>query len=306
MSRLLRPVVAALVAAAGCAALAVLVGAAAPAQAAACSTASGVTVVADFNGLGGGVQGACVADGGGDKASDLFPAAGFPLNLQTPGSPGYVCQVSGKPNGCGRPDGDAYWGLWWSDGRTGRWTYASLGAASLRVPDGGYVAFAWDDAAGEVQPSYTPAAHAAPSPTPQPTQPTQQPPPQPTQAPTRTPSASPAPSGTSTSAAPGAPTTTPTATTETPSTSAPTTASGTPTAPTSTATTTAPAEGTPTATDNGTETGSGTGLADPVAPTAADTDDDGGLPGWLAPLVIVLLFGVAGAVVLLKRRRPTP
>ena len=35
-------------------------------------------------------------------------------------------------------------------------------------------------------------------------------------------------------------------------------------------------------------------------PTATD---DGGLPGWLAPLVIVLLFALAGVVLLLQRRR---
>ncbi len=29
------------------------------------------------------------------------------------------------------PPADAYWGLWWSDGTTGKWTYSSLGAASL-------------------------------------------------------------------------------------------------------------------------------------------------------------------------------
>ena len=50
-----------------------------------------------------------------------------------------------------------------------------------------------------------------------------------------------------------------------------------------------------------------TDLADPVAPTSADADgDDGGLPGWLAPLVIVLLFGLAGGFLLLQRRRTAP
>ena len=41
------------------------------------------------------------------------------------------------------PPADAYWGLWWSDGESGSWSYASVGAGSLTVPDGGYVAFAW-------------------------------------------------------------------------------------------------------------------------------------------------------------------
>ena len=67
-----------------------------PAAAAGCATADGVTVVVDFHELGGGVQTACVTDGGGDRASDLFPAAGFALDY-VQRQPGFVCRVAGKP-----------------------------------------------------------------------------------------------------------------------------------------------------------------------------------------------------------------
>ena len=117
-----------------------------PASAATCSSAAGVSVVVDFHELGGGVRTACVADGGGRTAGSLFPAAGFPLTY-VQRQPGFVCRVSGAPadDPCvNTPPADAYWGLWWSDGRSGSWTYASTSAGSLRVPDSGYVAFSWN------------------------------------------------------------------------------------------------------------------------------------------------------------------
>ena len=80
-------VVAAVVAAAASTALP-----ASPASAAGCRTADGVTVVVDFHELGGGVQTACVADGGGDTASRLFSAAGFTLSY-VQRQPGFVCRI---------------------------------------------------------------------------------------------------------------------------------------------------------------------------------------------------------------------
>ncbi len=65
-----------------------------PAAAAECRGSSGVTVVVDFNSLGGGVQGACVNRGG--RASSLFTSAGFPLKYAQR-QPGFVCRVSGVP-----------------------------------------------------------------------------------------------------------------------------------------------------------------------------------------------------------------
>ena len=44
--------------------------------------------------------------------------------------PGFVCRINGAPasDPCvNTPPADAYWGLWWSDGKSGSWTYSSVG-----------------------------------------------------------------------------------------------------------------------------------------------------------------------------------
>ena len=145
-----------------------------PAAAAACTSTTGVTVLADFEQLGGGVPTTCVADGGGKAASTLFESAGLPLTYAQR-QPGFVCQVSGQPAGdpcVNASPADAYWGLWWSNGDPGStWTYSSLGVTSLKVPAGGLVAFAWDQVEGDAVPAASasrPAAASSPSPTPVP------------------------------------------------------------------------------------------------------------------------------------------
>lgn len=175
MSRLVRLVAAtALVAATG-------LTVAAPAYAEACSSDSGVTVVVDFHELGGGIEQGCVADQG--TADDLFVAAGH--TLQSVNGQAFVCRVDGLPTqeqeSCARtPPEDAYWGLWWSDGESGSWTYATLGAYSLDVPDGGAVAFSWNGSSTRSEPGSPPPQHESaedPSEEPEPTRnPTTQPP----------------------------------------------------------------------------------------------------------------------------------
>ncbi len=175
MTRLVRLAAAtALVAAAG------LTGPA-PAYAAACSTASGVSVVVDFHELGGGLQQVCDAGGGGQKASALFPDNGFPLTY-VQRQPGFVCQVSGAPadESCvNTPPPDAYWGLWWSDGESGTWSYSSVGVASLTIPDGGSVALSWNGSSTKSPPGAPPPQHQSgqePSEKPEPTRSPTQPP----------------------------------------------------------------------------------------------------------------------------------
>jgi hypothetical protein len=41
-------------------------------------------------------------------------------------------------------------------------------------------------------------------------------------------------------------------------------------------------------------------IQDPVDPAAATTDE--GLPGWVAPVLVVVLLGAAGAVAVVRRR----
>ncbi len=159
-------------------------GPAAPAAAATCGSGGGVTVIVDFRELGGGVQGQCVRDGGGQRASSLFPAAGFPLEDVRTENGFFVCRVSGAPDSSREdcvdtPPADAYWGLWWSTG-DGRWSYSNYGANGLKVPDGAWVGFSWKQGAGEAQAPRvtprTPAPQPSPSPQPSPTPAPQQPP----------------------------------------------------------------------------------------------------------------------------------
>ncbi|MGL5826884.1 MAG: hypothetical protein ACRCYU_19050 [Nocardioides sp.] len=133
-----------------------------PAEAAGCPGATGVTVVVDYHQLGGGAVTGCASAGGGKTASSVFPAAGFPLTYVAR-SPGFVCRVSGKPaaDPCvNTPPATAYWSLWWSDGKSGSWTYSTLGVGSLRVPTGGYVAFSWQGQAGKAAPGIAPTKRA--------------------------------------------------------------------------------------------------------------------------------------------------
>ncbi|MDI6910263.1 hypothetical protein [Nocardioides sp.] len=262
---------------------------AAPASAAGCASADGVTVVVDFHELGGGVQTACVADGGGQTASQLFPAAGFPLDY-VQRQPGFVCRVSGKPadNPCvNTPPADAYWALYWSDGKSGRWNYATSGAGGQHVPDGGYVGFSWQGSDDSAPPGASPAPHPTASATP--TQGS-------TQGPGHASSSGPPPSAHATpSGQAGASTM---ATTEA-SPSATTSEPG--------KRKRKPAES-PSATTSGSATAEAPGSPSESPGLTAATSDpadpgDGGLPTWVAPAVIVLLFGAAGGTALVRRRR---
>jgi hypothetical protein len=136
---------------------------AAPAAAEGCAGGRGVTVVVDFNELDGGTRIACATQGGGRTASRLFTDAGFDL---TPAQrdPSFVCRVAGEPadDPCvNTPPADAYWSLWWSDGSS-PWTYATLGVDALTVPQGGSVAFSWQQGNATRSPD-VPVGGGAPS-----------------------------------------------------------------------------------------------------------------------------------------------
>lgn len=136
---------------------------AAPAQAAACTGRTGVTVVV-------GSQVGCDPSAGGDAASN-FIGAGHALTYARR-EPGFVCRVDGQPasDPCvNASPASAYWGLFWSDGTSGSWVYSSLGVGSLTVPAGGSVAFVFQTGGGRTMPSVAPPRASAPSPTAEPT-----------------------------------------------------------------------------------------------------------------------------------------
>jgi len=191
--------------------------------------------------------------------------------------PGFVCRVDGGPadDPCvNTPPDNAYWSLWWSDGKSGTWSYAAQGIGALQVPDGGYVALSWQGGDGKAAPRVTPKALPAPAPSP-------------THKPSRHPTAS------STTHPPDAPSSTPTSTatprpTATPvhqSTHKPSASTPAPSRATRSADTTQ-AAGTPEqAVDDSGESGSG------------------GLPGWVAPVLVVALLGAAVTVAVVRRKR---
>jgi hypothetical protein len=262
-----------------------------PASAAACDSAAGVTVIVDPHGLGGGVQVVC-DPGGGAKAATLFTRNGFDL-AYVQRQPGFVCRVDGAPasDPCvNTPPADAYWGLFWSDGHSGTWSYATTGVGSLSIPDGGYVAFSWQGSTAKALPGVTPAAHTSAS---------------------ASPSASPSPShsaggghgngnGSGGSATPSAD-----ASTAAPSSSA---ASGSASA-SPRHHRTKHASASPDAVVAGSTSPSAAAeVSDTTEPAAARTGDTRteGLPGWVVPAVLVLLAGSAGGVAFVRRTRGAP
>ena len=304
-------------------------------MAAACSGATGVTVVVDRGALGGGIDEVCNASGGGKSATTLFTGAGFSLTYVQQ-TPGFVCRINGQPasDPCVKtPPTDAYWGLWWSDGTTGSWSYASVGAGSLTVPDGGYVAFAWQSGSRSA-PGVPAPAHASAS------------------SPTATPSSSPSTGGSGGGSSGGtsggggsngnngnggggnggggggggngghaSASPTPSAAGK-PSSSASAIASGTPSATPSASVSESPTgkagrggKGGPSATPTPSSSALPVTPTDPVSPSAAadgvaevqTTDDGSPLPVWVVPVVILALAVGAGVMFVVRRRgRPAP
>ena len=283
----LRLAVAALVAAT------VGLGAATPAQAATCTTSHGVTVVVDFHQLGGGVQTACDVSGAGRTAATQLTDVGHSL-VYVQRQPGFVCRIDQAPSSdpcVNTPPTDAYWSLWWSDGKSGAWTYASTGVGGLKVPDGGYVAMSWQGGAAKAPPRVTPKSHpqASSSPTPRPS-----------------PHPSPHPSTSPTHPASSAPPDAPTSASSSASAAPAAGSSGGPThrahAHASTKPEPAPTRGAHSRSARA-DGPLGTGAAPASASTSASTTaGGGGLPGWLAPAAVVLLFAAAGTVVVVRRR----
>ena len=277
------------------------------AQAAACGDGSGVTVVVDYASLGGGVGQSCAGTG---TARQQFEAARYALT-DVQSQPGLVCRVAGAPADVScqdSPPAGAYWALWTSDGKSGRWSYASRGVDTLRVPAGGTVAFVWDDVAGDRTPSVSPAVHAtvptavpttsAPS-----TQPTKKPTKQPTKQPTRKPTEQPTEQpSTQTTAQPAEPPASPPSTA--PTTAAPST-SASPTSPSQPAESapgkasgtkvselpSSPASTAPSATDEPV-----------VSPAAQQSEQEDGVPTWLVLTLLGLVLVAAGAVAVRRRR----
>lgn len=257
-----------------------VVAAVGPAAAAACPQGQGVTVVV-------GSSISCDANGGG-SAADNFSDAGYTLT-RVDRQPGFVCQVNGEPASAScvnTPPSNAYWGLFWSDGTSGTWKYASQGAYSLSVPAGGWVGFRFQDSNTRTVPGVTPGG-PAPKPT---TKPTVKPKatPKPTAKPAAKPSAKPTAKAVAPSAKPSA------------SASAPTPAASASPIPSATTPTPAvtptesPADDETTASPDDAETSETTDTSS--AANSSDSSDGSGSLGLVAGALVLALIGGMGAV----------
>ncbi len=140
-----------------------LVAGAAPAQAAACSGTSGVTVVVDFG------SSTSVRCAPGDPSSGLaaLAAAGFSVK-QVQRQPGFVCRIDGAPasDPCvNTPPTSAYWAYFHAS-RGGSWSYSSLGAASYDPKPGSVEGWSFGSggAPGTAPPAPTPRQTPKPAP----------------------------------------------------------------------------------------------------------------------------------------------
>lgn len=102
----------------------------------ACPTAAGVTVVVDFQDLGGGVWLRCT-DGSADTGFQALERAGIPYRTAVR-SPGFLCRIDELPAGdpCINPSPTAAYWSYWVAPRGGSWCYSNIGAASRNPPEG--------------------------------------------------------------------------------------------------------------------------------------------------------------------------
>lgn len=114
-----------------------------PAEAAACTSASGVSIVIDF---GSSIQTGC-ASGDPSSAWAAIQAAGFTLEGTQRFPATFICRVNGYPGAAAEacvstPPATAYWALWHGPAG-GSWTYSNSGAASLNPAPGTAIGLAF-------------------------------------------------------------------------------------------------------------------------------------------------------------------
>ncbi|WP_446666011.1 hypothetical protein [Flexivirga sp. B27] len=136
------------------------VGSAAPAHAEAyngyCKTSSGVTVVVDFRGLGGGVAIRCSPVGSGASGLDALQAAGIPVEGTRDVGLSVACRIYGKPTAtqelpggyhesCARmPPTKAFWSYWQAP-NGGSWSFSQKGLSTSQVIPGGFEGWSFSE-----------------------------------------------------------------------------------------------------------------------------------------------------------------
>ena len=247
-----------------------------------CTDATGVTVVVDFQELGGGVVVRCFPHPTSSSTGlSALQDAGFTPTGTARFGLGFICRIEGKPVAADEacidtPPATAYWS-YWSAPNGGSWKYSDLGVSNHKVILGGFEgwSFAKDKTSATVPPPRVAPRHAITSPTPSPAQSQPKPPTQTPQPAHSTPAATP---GASTSSVPSA-----------------------------SAGATAPAAG---ATTSGSTPSGGAGVAagaasgPPISYSVARHESgNGSASGSIAGLALVIAaLGAAGAIALRRRR----
>ena len=108
-----------------------------------CTDATGVTVVVDFQELGGGVVVRCFPHPTSSSTGvDALEGAGFTPEGTARFGLGFVCRIQGKPSAADEkcidtPPATDYWSYWYA-ANGGSWKYSDLGVTSHKVILGGF------------------------------------------------------------------------------------------------------------------------------------------------------------------------
>ncbi len=252
-----------------------------------CTDATGVTVVVDFQELGGGVVIRCFPHPTSSSTGlAALQGAGFTPTGTLGFGLGFICRIEGQPTMTDEkcidtPPATAYWSYWYAP-NGGSWKYSDLGVSNHKVILGGFEgwSFAKDKTSATVPPPRVAPHHSITTPTP-------------TARPTTEPAAT--------------PTTQPTShSTAVPTLGASTTSAPSPASPAS-AGATAPAAVTTTSgstPSGGTGVAAGTASGPPISYSVARRESgNGSATGAIAGLALVVAaLGAAGAVALRRRR----
>jgi hypothetical protein len=129
-----------------------------------CPTSKGVTVVADFTALGGGVEIHCDATASSSTSGLSALQAVFSVEGTQHDGPAFVCRINHQPtlnqDPCiNTPPANKYWSYWYAS-NGGSWSYSSVGASSRHVIVGGFEGWRFGD--GSNSPRATPTRPPAP------------------------------------------------------------------------------------------------------------------------------------------------
>ena len=106
-----------------------------------CPTSNGVTVVVDYQELGGATEIRCAA-GAQSSGIAALQNAGFTVTGTQRWGLAFVCRINGKPTSAtepciNTPPTTAYWGYWHA-ANGGSWTYSTAGASSYKPALGSF------------------------------------------------------------------------------------------------------------------------------------------------------------------------